>query len=158
MPSLMPGTPGAKEVYGISIIREDLEITIPPKAFARYELKPDSFVLLITGRRREAGFGLLNKKHAESSVFAKYLNQINKLNTVYWFQNKAYVLTKLKDEKLILTNEMFQAFHLEVGMRLMVVKSTTVTISYSPVEIWKSKLAQRGFLDAIKNIDTLEEF
>ena len=158
MPSLMPGTPGAKEVYGISIIRKDSEITIPPKAFARYELKQDSFVLLITGRRGEAGFGLLNKEHADTSVFVKFLNQIDKLNTIYRFQNKAYVLTKLKDKKLILTNEMMEAFYLRIGMKLMVVKSTTVTMSYSPVEIWKAKLAQRGFFEALKNIDTLEEF
>ncbi len=51
-----------------------------------------------------------------------------------------------------------QAFYLTKGMRLMVVKSTTVTMSYSPVEIWKSKLVQRGFFDVIKNINTLEEF
>lgn len=86
------------------------------------------------------------------------MNQIDKLNTIYRFQNKAYVLTKLKDKKLILTNEMMEAFYLRIGMKLMVVKSTTVTMSYSPVEIWKAKLAQRGFFEALKNIDTLEEF
>ena len=86
------------------------------------------------------------------------MNQIDKLYTIYRFQNKAYVLTKLKDKKLILTNEMMQVFYLNIGMKLMVVKSITVTMSYSPVDIWKAKLAQRGFFEALKNIDTLEEF
>ena len=51
-----------------------------------------------------------------------------------------------------------QTFYLNIGMKLMVVKSITVTMSYSPVDIWKAKLAQRGFFEALKNIDTLEEF
>ena len=38
MPSLSPGTPGTKEAYGISIIRDDISITIPPKAFKHYGL------------------------------------------------------------------------------------------------------------------------
>lgn len=40
----------------------------------------------------------------------------------------------------------------------MVVKSATITMSYSPVEVWKAKLKKRGFFEAIKNIDTLEKF
>lgn len=158
MPSLSPGTAGAKEVYGISIIRDDLQIAIPPKAFARYELEPDAFVLMVTGRRGEPGFGLQNKKHSETSVFAKNLNQMDKVNNIYWFQKKAWILTKLKDTKLFLTDDMMKAFHLEIGMKLMVVKSTTITMSYSPIEMWKAKLAQHGFFGAIKNIDTIEEY
>ncbi|MBN1407627.1 MAG: hypothetical protein JW956_07560 [Calditrichaceae bacterium] len=158
MPSLSPGTAGAKEVYGISVIRDDLSITIPPKAFTRYELTPDSFVLLITGRRGEPGFGLQNKKHSEKSVFAKHINQMDALNKIYLFQKKAWVLTRLKDSKLFLSDAMMKAFHLEIGIKLMVVKSTTITMSYSPIEMWKSKLAQHGFYEAIKNIDSLEEF
>lgn len=45
MPSLSPGTPGAKEAYGISIIRDEMSINIPPKAFARYKLKENDVVL-----------------------------------------------------------------------------------------------------------------
>ena len=158
MPSLSPGTAGAKEVYGISIIRDDLRITIPPKALARYEIKPDSFILMITGRKGEPGFGLQNRKHSETSVFANKLNQMDKVNNIYWFQKKAWVLTKLKGSKFFLTSDMMEAFHLKIGMRLMVVKSTTITMSYSPIEIWKAKLARHGFFNAIKNIDTIEEF
>ncbi|MBN1409744.1 MAG: hypothetical protein JW969_02795 [Spirochaetales bacterium] len=49
MPSLMPGMPGAKEVYGISTIREDLKLRIPPKACDRYVLSERDTALLITG-------------------------------------------------------------------------------------------------------------
>lgn len=33
MPGLSPGTPETKEAYGIPILRKDLSIQIPPKAF-----------------------------------------------------------------------------------------------------------------------------
>ena len=46
MPSLTPGMPGTKEVYGISIIKDDLSITIPPKAFKRYELFNNDIVCI----------------------------------------------------------------------------------------------------------------
>ncbi|MBU1660884.1 MAG: hypothetical protein KKD28_05365 [Chloroflexi bacterium] len=158
MPSLMPGMPGTKEAYGISIIREDLRITIPPKAFERYELEYDTSVLLTTTHRGEGGFALIKKESAEATVFAKYVNQIEEPETIYWFTEKAYVVTKLRNERIGLTPEMLQAFHLTKGTKLMVVKSTTVAMSYTPIEIWKAKFAQRGLTEAIENMELLEEF
>lgn len=46
MPSLSPGTPGTKEAYGISIIRDDLSITIPPKACEHYGLADDRLMVV----------------------------------------------------------------------------------------------------------------
>jgi hypothetical protein len=158
MPSLMPGIPGTKEAYGISIVREDLGICIPPKAFKHYELASNTPVVLTTTHRGEGGFALLQKTRAEATVFAKYVNQIDELESIYWFQGKAYVITNLRDRKFCLTPEMLSAFHLTPGTRLMVVKSTTVAMSYTPIEIWKAKFAQRGLMEAIKNMETLEEF
>ncbi len=48
MPSLSPGMPGTKEAYGISLIRDDLSIVIPPKAFEHYGLTDGDIVLLST--------------------------------------------------------------------------------------------------------------
>ncbi len=158
MPSLMPGTPGTKEAYGISTIGMDLGIHIPPKAFARYELAPDTPVVLTTTHRGEGGFALLKKERAEATVFAKYVNQIDEPETVYWFQEKAYTVTTLRNAQLFLTPKLLQAFHLIGGEKLMVVKSTTVAMSYTPIETWKAKFAQRGLTEAIKNMETLKEF
>ncbi len=158
MPSLMPGMPGTKEAYGISIIRENYTITIPPKAFERYELEHDTSVLLTTTHRGEGGFALLKKEKAETTVFSKHINQIDETEAVYRFQEKAYVVTNLQNGKITLTPETLRAFHLAVGARLMVVKSTTVAMSYTPIEIWKAKFAQRGLDKAIENMEMLEEF
>ncbi len=158
MPSLMPGTPGTKEVYGISVIRKDSSIKIPPAAFERYGLIDGGLVVLATTHRGEAGLALLNKERAEATVFEKYINQIHQADTVYRFNDKAYALTVVTEGKIRLTPDLMQAFHLEKGDRLMVVKSTTVAMSYTPVAIWKAKFAKRGLFEAIENISKLDEF
>ncbi len=89
MPSLMPGIPGTKEAYGIAIIRDDFSIAIPPKAIKRYELLDGDFVLLSTTHRGEGGLAILNKTKAEKSVFGKYINLINKTNTIFWFNDES---------------------------------------------------------------------
>ncbi len=158
MPSLMPGTPGTKEAYGISVIRRDLSIKIPPRAFERYDLINGGLVVLTTTHRDEGGFALLNKERAEATVFEKYINQMHEIDTVYWFNDKAYALTVVKNGTIRLTLELMQAFHLGESDRLLVVKSTTVAMSYTPIAIWKEKFAKRGMFEAIENMSKLDEF
>lgn len=158
MPSLMPGTPGAKEAYGISVIRDDLHIAVPPKALQRYKLQNDSPVVLISTRPREGGFAILNKDSARDTVFQKYIAQITEPDKCFRFNKKDYILTALHQGKLHLTPEMLAVFNLAQGARLMVVKSTTVAMSFSPVEVWRAKFAQHGLFEAIGNMENLEEF
>ncbi|ODS35634.1 MAG: hypothetical protein A7316_00725 [Candidatus Altiarchaeales archaeon WOR_SM1_86-2] len=158
MPSLMPGMPGTKEVYGISVIREYLRIKIPPKAFERYGLTNGGLVVLTTTHKGEGGFALLNKKRTEAAVFERYISQMSEIDTVYWFNDKAYVLTQVSGGELCLTPEILEAFHLRENDNLMVVKSTTVAMSYTPIEIWKEKFTKRGLYEAIENMSKLEEF
>lgn len=150
--------PGTKEAYGISIIREDLRVGIPPRAFERYRLKEDGFVVLITGHRGKSGFGLLNRETIDQTVFAGFVQQIEETETVCWFKEKAYTISKLLGRQLSLRPEFLEAYYLTVGNRLLVIKSTTVTMSFTPVDIWKASLARQGFSEAIKNMDLLEEF
>ncbi len=158
MPSLMPGMPGTKEAYGISIIREDSSVEIPPRAFERYDLINGGLVVLTTTHRGEGGFGLLNKERAEATVFERYINRMHEVDIVYWFNDRACALTAINNGKICLTFELMQAFHLKKGDRLMVVKSTTVAMSYTPIEIWKEKFARRGMFEAIENMSKLDEF
>lgn len=67
-------------------------------------------------------------------------------------------MTKINNESVFLNNEMLSAFNLKIGDKLMVVKSTTIAMSFTPVEIWKEKFKKRGLLDTIKNMDLLPEF
>ena len=158
MPSLQPGMPGAKEAYGISIIHDDLWFAIPPKAKVRYGIQEDDIVVLVTGHRGEGGFGLIKKDTALKTVFARFVDKIEGIEHVYWYDRKAYALTHVDNGKVQLTPELLQAFYLEPGSHLLAVKSTTVTISFTPVEIWKQKLAKHGFFEAIENMSKLEEF
>lgn len=158
MPSLMPGTPGAKEVYGVSIIKNNFTITIPPKAVKRYRYNTQDKGILITGRRGEGGFGLIKLTTAEKTVFWKNARKIEQENTVYWFNNKAYVMINISSGKFLLNKELMQAFLLKKKERLLVIKSTTVTMSFSPEEIFIKKFTARGFEESVKNISKLEIF
>ncbi len=158
MPSLSPGTPGAKEAYGISFIKDDLSITIPPKAFKRYGLSDKGIVLLTSTRIGEEGLAILNKEKAYQSVFKKIIDKIDQMNVIFLHNKRVFALTQVIEGKVFLTPELLNAFHLKIGDRLLVVKSTTVTMSYSPVEVWKKKLEKNGFFKAVENMKKLEEF
>ncbi len=158
MPSLMPGMPGTKEAYGISTITQDSLVTIPPKAFEHYAYTPHTPVLLTTTHRGEGGFALIQHTKAETTVFAKFVHQIRERQVVQWFNEKAYVLTDANDGVVRLLPDMLEAFHLALGEQLLVIKCTTVAMSYTPLDIWKAKFAKRGLSEAISNMDTLERF
>lgn len=158
MPSLSPGTSGAKEAYGVSIVRDDLSITIPPKALNRYGLSDNDMVLLSSTRIGEPGLAIMNKEKAYQSVFKEIIDRIDSLNAVFMQGKRVFSITCITDRKVFLTPELLNAFHLKKGDRLVVVKSTTVTMSYSPVEIWKRKFELHGFFEAIENMKKLEEF
>jgi hypothetical protein len=51
-----------------------------------------------------------------------------------------------------------EACNLKIGDKLLVIKSTTIAMSFSPVEIWKIKFLKRGFTEAVKNLEKLDIF
>jgi hypothetical protein len=112
----------------------------------------------VTGHRGEGGFGLMKKSTGEQAVFKKYIGQLTEMNTVLWFDERAYAQTAVNKGRVKLTPEMMKAFYLKPGERLLVIKSTTVTMSFTPVEIFKKKFAQRGLHEAVKNMEKLEVF
>ncbi len=158
MPSLHPGLPGTKEAYGLSLIRAGGWVTLPPKAIAHYGLVDGDRVLLITTHRGEGGFALSREHTAAQSVFARFMAQLSAVDRVAWFKDKAYALTGFSAGKICLTSELLDAYHVTVGQRLMIVKSTTVAMSCTPVEIWEQKFAQRGLTVAVENMQKLDVY
>ncbi|MEJ5308568.1 MAG: hypothetical protein WHX52_02245 [Anaerolineae bacterium] len=158
MPSLHPGMPGTKEVYGLSLIREGGWVALPPKAIAHYGLVNGDRVLLITTHRREGGFAVSREQTAAQSVFARFMAQLSTVNTVAWFNDKAYALTGFSAGKIQLTPDLLDAYHVTVGQRLMIVKSTTVVMSCTPVEIWEQKFTQRGLTVTVENMQKLDVY
>ncbi len=158
MPSLHPGLPGTKEVYGLSLIREKGWVALPPQAIAHYGLTDGDQVLLITTHRGEGGFAVSRRQTAAQSVFAQFMAQLSAPESVAWFDDKAYALTGFTAGGIRLTPEMLDAYHIAVGQRLMIVKSTTVVMSCTPAEIWQRKFAQRGMTIEMEAIEKLEVF
>lgn len=158
MPSLIPGMSGTKEAYGISIINNDGSINIPPKAFKRYGLTNNTIVLLTSTHVGEGGLSILNKEKAYSSIFKTAIDKIDTLNKAIWDKKRAYALTIVTNTKIILNTELLENFILKIGDKLMVVKSTTIAMSYTPVEIWKKKFEDRGLFEAVENMRKLKQY
>lgn len=158
MPSLHPGMPGTKEAYGLSLIREDRRVILPPKAVAHYGLAEGDQVLLITMHCGEGGFAISRRQRAAQSVFAPFMARLDASDAVAWFNERAYALTAFAAGGIRLTPEMLAAYHVTVGQRLMIVKSTTVVMSCTPVEIWERKFLQRGLTVAVENMKKLDVY
>ena len=158
MPSLIPGMSGTKEAFGISIINDDRSINIPPKAFKHYGLKNNTIVLLTSTHVGEGGLSILHKEKAYNSVFKTAIDKIDSLNKTIWDKKRVYTLTKLFDTKIILNAELLDTFNLKIGDKLMVVKSTTIAMSYTPIEIWKKKFEDRGLFEAVENMKKLKQY
>lgn len=158
MPSLMPGMPGTKEAFAISKIKDDLTLRVPPKAISHYNISEEDFVILTTGHVGKSGFGMMKKETALKSVFKKFAGEIKNCEEILMPGDRAYVMLKIDDGVTHLTKDVLKAFYLNPGDRLLVVKSTTVTMSFTPVEIWERNFKKHGFLEAIENMKKLEEY
>ncbi|MBN2724838.1 MAG: hypothetical protein JXR95_12270 [Deltaproteobacteria bacterium] len=158
MPSLMPGMPGTKEAYGISILRDDYSIVLPPAVIRNYALTDGAKVVFVTTHRGEGGLAVLNRERAEASVFKKIISEISDDKTIHYHNSKVYALSNVYGNTVRLNPELAKAFHLEVGVHLMSVKSTTIAVSLTPIEIWKTKFQQRGLEKAVENMSSLQVF
>ncbi len=154
----MPGTPGTKEAFGISKIKDDFTLRVPPKAISHYKISEHDYVILITGHVGESGFGMIKKETSLKSVFKKFVSEIKNLEEVYWSNDRAYSMLKIDNGVTRLTEDVLKGFYLNPGDRLLVVKSTTVTMSFTPIEIWGKKFKKHGFYEAIENMKKLEEY
>jgi hypothetical protein len=158
MPSLSPGTPGAKEVYGISVIRDDLSFALIPKAAARYGVVENDTLIMVTGHRKEPGFGLMRLETAREGVFRPSVETIADVNEPYWIKGKAYTKVTAQNDRVWLNQAVMDAYLLKTGDPLLVVKSTTGTMGHIPRMIWEQKLKKHGFFEAMGNIDKLEVY
>ncbi|TFF88891.1 MAG: hypothetical protein EU549_02155 [Promethearchaeota archaeon] len=158
MPNLMPGKPGTKEAFGISILNDDLTLKIPPKALAHYGIFETDHIILVTGHRGKSGFGLIKKATGLKSVFGKFIKQLEFKEKLYSFNNRTYVMLEIKNGIININDAILKTYYLKIGDRLLVVKSTTTTMSFTPVEIWIENFKKHRFNEAIQNLNKLEVF
>lgn len=158
MPSLMPGVPGAKEVYGICLLRNDASLVIPPDAKRRYGLSDGGWAIGATSHPGEPGFVLMSREGAEGSVFKSRIEELGTPLSVHWDSGRAYVLMRMEGSRIRLTRDIMDAFRIDVGDRLLVIKGARIGMAFVPVEVWRKKLSPRGFEDAVLRMETLPEF
>lgn len=156
LPSLMPGVAGAKEVYAIAVIRQDSSVAVPPEALDRFEIREGDPVLLVTSHPGEAGFGLISPRMAKGTVLDALFDGVTD-DRLARSGKRWKVLARVKGGRLRLLPDALKAFGLREGERLLVIKGAAAAVAYVPVEIWKRKLAEKGFEQAIRNMDKLRE-
>jgi len=158
MPSLMPGMAGAKEVYGIAVVGDDLSLAVPPKAMEKYGMADGDPVLIAAVRREAGAFSVMHKHRAEQSVFGKIVRGIKQPDTVFRFGGKAYMLTTIRDGRIRLVPDMAGACRVVTKDRLLAIKGSNTGVSYAHAAAWEQRLKDRGFIEALQNMKKLEIF
>ncbi len=158
MPILSPGGSKAKEAYGISVIKENKSVIIPPKGLERYNLHNNDVVLLSSTKEGECGFVIMNIHKANDTVFRKVIEKISKIDEPVFIKSRPYAITDIKNGKIYFNDDILKAFELKIEDRFVVIKSTTVTMSFNSIDIFKEKIKSHDFYESVNNIDKLDVF
>ena len=150
----MPGTAGAKEVYAVAVIGDDLTIAIPQEAMERFEIRDGDTVLLITSHIGKAGFGLISPTKAMGTKLESLLKGVPE-DQLVWSKKRAKTMLRVAKGRIRLPPEAMRAYRLQKGSRLLVIKGAAAAMAYIPVDTWKEELTRRGFHEAVRNIGKL---
>ncbi len=156
MPSLMPGTAGAKEVYAIAVILEDSSVGVPAEALGRFQIREGDSVLLTTSHPGDAGFSLISPRKAKGTVLQNLFEGVTK-DRVAWSARRGRIVARIEDGRFRLVPDALRAFGLRGDERLLVIKGAAAAMAYVPVDIWRRKLIERGLNEAVHNIERLRE-
>jgi hypothetical protein len=156
MPSLMPGVAGAKEIYGIAILGEDLSFPVPGKALERYGLKDDDPVALTQAHKNEPGFALVSVAKASGSVMEIEPPPGNREESIFLHRGRCTVIRRIQGGRVRLGEKMAIALRLRAGEELLVIKGAAIAMAYVPVAVWREKLGRRNLTAAIEAINGLE--
>jgi bifunctional DNA-binding transcriptional regulator/antitoxin component of YhaV-PrlF toxin-antitoxin module len=132
MPRLVKG---GKYVFGVSKIREDYQIYIPPEALDEYNLQNEEAVVLIAGSKTSGGFSInsIKKlKHSRLSVLLELLHYNNLTgnfettrNDIFYIRNRIISWAKLsQDGSLHLSHKLAEHLNLNNCAMLIVARGS----------------------------------
>ena len=77
---------GGKFVFGLSVVRDDLTIHIPPQAILEYNAIQDGKVIIFTGSKITGGFCVTTYSLLMDSKFASYIQRVSHVKGISAFR------------------------------------------------------------------------
>lgn len=143
---------GGKFIFGKSLIREDLTITLPPQALEEYNAASEGKLYLFTGSKVTGGFCVTRKGLLEQSKLCHILTDNPALQNYKTaegdfikYKGRSYCWIKVSDDGVIqLNNDMMKFLDLQVGMELLSIRSSDIAFTMG---------AKGPLLDKAENYD-----
>ncbi|GGH22021.1 hypothetical protein [Paenibacillus segetis] len=123
---------GGKYFYAWSKILPDGSFCLPEQALQEYNIKPDSKVILMTGRNTNKGFSVVCKDLIANSPLASIFANVPEVQNfeipegqTITFRERIFCWTYLnKDRYITLPFHTWNQFGVEVGNRLLCLRAT----------------------------------
>ena len=128
---------GGKFIFGKSIIRNEGIIQIPEQAIQEYNIASEEKVYLFTGSKSTGGFCVTRKGLLEPSKLRHILHDNPELKdysapqgAFIKYKGRSYAWVKIsKDGKIVLANEILSFLKLDVGMKLLSIRSSDIAFT-----------------------------
>ncbi len=128
---------GGKFIFGKSIIRDDGTVQIPEQAIQEYNITSEGKIYLFTGSKSTGGFCVTRKGLLEPSKLGHILYDNPELcdytslqGSFVKYKGRSYAWVEISpDGKVILTDEMMSFLKLDVGMKLLSIRSSDIAFT-----------------------------
>ena len=128
---------GGKFIFGMSVIRPNGLVRIPPQAAEEYGITSEGQVYLFTGSKSTGGFCVTRRGLLLPSSLGHILTENPRLlsrkfpnDTFLPYKGRAYCRTKIsKSGEIKLTGEMMALLDLKPGMPLLCIKSSNIAFT-----------------------------
>lgn len=128
---------GGKFVFGLSLLRDDLTIHIPPQAMNEYGLGLENKVYLISGSKKTGGFVITRKGLLYDSKIGNILRDTPALcyyqlqeGEMIKYKGRYYCWTEITGSgSILLTEAIMTQFSLEKGMKLLSIRSSNIAFT-----------------------------
>lgn len=135
---------GGKFIFGKSIIKEDGVLQFPEQAVKEYDITADGKVYLFTGSKSTGGFCVTRKGLLEPSKLGHILTETPELReymakpgAFIKYKGRSYTWVEISDDgKIVLTDKMREFLKIEIGMRLLSIRSSDIAFTmgaYGPL-------------------------
>ena len=128
---------GGKFIFGKSIIRNDGIIQFPEQAIQEYNITSEGKVYLFTGSKSTGGFCVTRKGLLEPSKLGHILfdnpevrDYTASRGAFVKYKGRSYTWVEISpDGKIVLTDEMISFLKLDIGMKLLSIRSSDIAFT-----------------------------
>lgn len=128
---------GGKFIFGKSLIRNDLTISLPTQALAEYNATSEGKVYLFTGSKVTGGFCVTRKGLLEPSKLGHILidnptlqNYQTAEGKFIKYKGRSYCWVNISENGVIhLNQQIFDFLNLKIGMELLSIRSSDIAFT-----------------------------